>query len=70
MSNPVSLVLVEVDRDDVEPAFSILEIVSQQESLSESFDLLLLGSSDRFFRKTEIRAFSGFDLDKDQCIFV
>ncbi len=65
MSDPVSLVLIKVDRDDIEPAFSILEIVSHQESLSDSFDLLLLGRSDRFFRKTEIRALSGFDLDKD-----
>jgi len=70
MSNPVSLALIEVDRDDIEPAFSILEIVSHQESLGDPFDLLLLGRSDRFFGKTEIRALSRFDLDEDQCIYV
>ena len=70
MSNPVSLVLIEVYRDDIKPTFSILEIVLHQESLSDLFDLSLLGRSNRFFRKAEIRAFSRFDLDEDQCIYV
>ncbi len=68
MSNPVFLALVEVDRDDIEPTFSILKVISHQESPGDFFDLFLLGRSDRFFRKTEICALSGFDLNKDQCI--
>ena len=70
MSNPVFLVLIEVYRDDIKPAFSILEIVLHQVSLSDPFDLPLLGRSNRFFRKAEIRALSRFDLDEDQCINV
>ena len=68
MSNPVFLALVEVDRDDIEPTFSILKVISHQESPGDFSDLLLLGRSDRFFGKTEVCLLSGFDLNKDQCV--
>ncbi len=58
------------EREDVEAAGDVPEVVEHQVGLGQLPDLALLVGSDRFFRRAEIGALPGFDLDKDKGVAV
>ena len=66
MADRIPFFFVEDERDDIEPALDFIQIILGKEPLSDFFDLFLLGWSDGFFRKTEVRTLPCLHFNEDQ----
>jgi hypothetical protein len=70
MMDAIALLAVREERQDVEAAGDISEVVHHQVGFSQLPDLVLFKGRNGFLRPAEIGTSSGFDLDKDEDILV
>ena len=70
MADRILFSFVEYERDNVESALDVIQIILGEETLSDFFNLFLLGWSDRFFRKTEVRALPCLHFDENKSFSV